>query len=675
MTITEGCALVTGASGTIGSAVVAGLASAGLDLIVSCRPGGEARCRERVEQSIGQRSHRRMHVEVVDFAHLDSLNDFVKRVRQRFAPCLRVVVQAAAVAPPKTRRLTADGLETTFHVNVLPVFAIMDGLLEVLHHNSPASVVNVASTDFGHVDLQDLQLERRRYSAQLAYGQSKAAVQLLTWEAAAQNLPHGGPPSIFYNAIHPGNVRSQMNRGRHTVDTPAIAASRVVWLAINAPRLRLTGTWWEMSRNGSGISEQLPRLYDASDQVRHDLWVLCSQKVHQGASVKVSSGRHEQQKRALNNTFSQQGSHHVPDTLAVAVKASDITHAATGASTRQTDMSVSKISAALRPGRNASVAWRDGSNVVEASRGNDAGYHQLWTENGFFVLNSVFSPGKVDAMANMVTSHMSRLLEASGANDTLACITSPGDEHCRPQPNSMGWTAFDIGADKTLRLLFDDVVTNMRVRRALKNVLGNNRPLSRNEVLVDTTVGWHQDLPNTVYRVYTKGMPTPWGRSEVDNSTHKIASVCMYLQDHTNDTHALTVKPGTHSSPPKHYPHQQTQAIIRMKTKSVPLHPQKGDVVIFDSRLAHRGADVAQRLKALRRVERHRILLTITFGQNKNRFTDRYERAFAARNLAVRSPQCAGDIEGHCAAQVVRDDLLANPLDAHQLSRRQPNPS
>ena len=217
---------------------MAGLGAAGLDVIVTARPGSETRCLEAAKRLWARRgvaSARSLAVEPVDFERLPSVRAFVAHV----------LVNAAAVGSP-SRRLTSSGLEETFQVNALGAYATMAGLAPLLRANAPASVVNVASSAASDLDLADLQLWRRKSPA---YRQSKAAMRAPTNQAAAQEQERQRGTSaavVYWNAVHPGDVGgTKMHRTRGH-DTACTGAVRAVWLGVHVPRLRLQGSWWQM---------------------------------------------------------------------------------------------------------------------------------------------------------------------------------------------------------------------------------------------------------------------------------------------------------------------------------------------------------------------------------------------------------------------------------------------
>lgn len=101
------------------------------------------------------------------------------------------------------RVVSTDGYEMTFALNHLNYFLLTNLLLDALKASAPARVVNVASGSHmgARMEFDDLQGEKR-YSGFRAYGQSKLANILFTYELA-RRLEGSG---VTVNALHPGYV-------------------------------------------------------------------------------------------------------------------------------------------------------------------------------------------------------------------------------------------------------------------------------------------------------------------------------------------------------------------------------------------------------------------------------------------------------------------------------------
>jgi NAD(P)-dependent dehydrogenase (short-subunit alcohol dehydrogenase family) len=103
----------------------------------------------------------------------------------------------------KARRLTVDGIETTFAVNHLGPFLLTNLLLDLIVRSAPARVVTVASIGHrrGTLDFDDLGYERG-YATMRAYSRSKLANILFANELARRLAGTG----VTSNSLHPGAV-------------------------------------------------------------------------------------------------------------------------------------------------------------------------------------------------------------------------------------------------------------------------------------------------------------------------------------------------------------------------------------------------------------------------------------------------------------------------------------
>ncbi|KAM7332421.1 hypothetical protein ACRRTK_009129 [Alexandromys fortis] len=120
-----------------------------------------------------------------------------------------LVCNAGTFALPWT--LTKDGLETTFQVNHLGHFYLVQLLQDVLCRSAPARVIVVSSeshrfTDIndssGKLDLSSLSPSQSDYWAMLAYNRSKLCNILFSNELHRRLSPRG----VTSNAVHPGNM-------------------------------------------------------------------------------------------------------------------------------------------------------------------------------------------------------------------------------------------------------------------------------------------------------------------------------------------------------------------------------------------------------------------------------------------------------------------------------------
>ena len=232
----ERVAVVTGATGAIGSAIATGIAACpGWEVVLVSRDGRKAK--QTVERIVNATRNRRVRYEAADVSRRAA----VEALAKRWQGSLHVLVNNAAVTP-KRREETPDGIELQFATNVLGYFWMIQAFAEILRRSAPARVVNVASYWAGDLELDDLEFKRRRYDNNAAYRQSKQADRMLTVPFAERLQPLG----VTVNACHPGDVPSTLshNLGFHGHHTPEEGARTPVWLATDPIGGKLTGKFF-----------------------------------------------------------------------------------------------------------------------------------------------------------------------------------------------------------------------------------------------------------------------------------------------------------------------------------------------------------------------------------------------------------------------------------------------
>jgi NAD(P)-dependent dehydrogenase (short-subunit alcohol dehydrogenase family) len=194
--------LVTGANQGIGKATAIALAEQGANVVILSRNPEKGRAALHDVQAASRGGKAELLV-----ADYSSLAD-VRRAADEFRAShkrLDVLVNNAGLIVPE-RHETAYGIEETFQVNHLAPFLLTNELLDLLKASAPARIVNVSSEAHRHASMHwdDLQFARTRYKAFRAYGQSKLANILFTYELA-RRLDGTG---VTANALHPGVVAS-----------------------------------------------------------------------------------------------------------------------------------------------------------------------------------------------------------------------------------------------------------------------------------------------------------------------------------------------------------------------------------------------------------------------------------------------------------------------------------
>jgi len=141
--------------------------------------------------------------ETLDLGSLASVRDFAERFKREHDSLHILVNNGGVMAPPK-RQVTADGFELQFGTNHLSHFALTAQLLPLLSEAKPARVVNLSSIAhrFGaSIHFDDLNWQRH-YQAFAAYGQSKLAMLMFTFELQRRSDAYGW--GLLSLAAHPG---------------------------------------------------------------------------------------------------------------------------------------------------------------------------------------------------------------------------------------------------------------------------------------------------------------------------------------------------------------------------------------------------------------------------------------------------------------------------------------
>ncbi|MGW4058479.1 SDR family NAD(P)-dependent oxidoreductase [Amycolatopsis sp. NPDC004747] len=196
--------LVTGAGGGLGAVTARELAATGARVVLAVRDPA------RVTPPPGDTEVRRL-----DLADLASVRAFAAG----WAGELDVLINNAGVmAVPYAK--TADGFETHLAVNHFGPFLLTNLLLP--HVTGRVVTVSSGLARRGRIRLDDLNWERRRYSALGAYNQSKLANLLFTHELQ-RRLTEAGRATLAV-AAHPGVARTGLDRHYRGVSAAVLKA-------------------------------------------------------------------------------------------------------------------------------------------------------------------------------------------------------------------------------------------------------------------------------------------------------------------------------------------------------------------------------------------------------------------------------------------------------------------
>jgi NAD(P)-dependent dehydrogenase (short-subunit alcohol dehydrogenase family) len=229
-------AVVTGATGAIGQALVAGLAQRNYKVILLIRD--EQKGIETISNIRNANSKANLEYRIVDL----SVQSEIKSIAKSWNESLDLLINNAAITP-LAREETQQGIELQFATNVLGYYWMVKHFTEILQESAPSRVVNVASYWAGGLDLSDLEFKTRSYHNHDAYRQSKQANRMLTPIQADQF----DPAKVTINACHPGDVNSKLsnNLGFGGSQSPSEGANTPLWLATSEDLFGTTGKYFE----------------------------------------------------------------------------------------------------------------------------------------------------------------------------------------------------------------------------------------------------------------------------------------------------------------------------------------------------------------------------------------------------------------------------------------------
>jgi NAD(P)-dependent dehydrogenase (short-subunit alcohol dehydrogenase family) len=198
--------MVTGASRGIGFYTARALALKGADVVVIGHHRG------RGEDAVARIHHADPHA-LATFIYTDlmdqsQIRELDRTFRERYDRLDVLVNNAGAFF--LRRAESPDGIERTFALNHLNYFLVTNLLLDLITGSAPARIVNVSSESHRgeRMHFDDLEFERRPYWGLRAYGESKLANLLFTYELDRRLECE----DVTVNALHPGFVNTHIGK-------------------------------------------------------------------------------------------------------------------------------------------------------------------------------------------------------------------------------------------------------------------------------------------------------------------------------------------------------------------------------------------------------------------------------------------------------------------------------
>lgn len=247
-------AVITGATGGLGYETALALAGAGARVIVTGRnPAKGAAALGAIRAT---HPGAEVHYDTLDLASLASIQDFAERFKRQHE-ALDILVNNGGVMAPPTRQVTADGFELQFGTNYLSHFALTAQLLPLLTQGRRARVVNLSSMAHrfaASIHFDDLN-GAHSYRAFAAYGQSKLAMLMFTFELQRRSDEHGW--GLLSLAAHPGLAATALLHNGQRLGGSSKGKGKAGWIE--------TFSGWMPSVLAQSASEgALPTLFSAT---------------------------------------------------------------------------------------------------------------------------------------------------------------------------------------------------------------------------------------------------------------------------------------------------------------------------------------------------------------------------------------------------------------------------
>ena len=226
-------AIITGATGGLGLETARVLASHGATVVLAGRD--QAKLAKASSLLSSAQPDASVQTAEVDLASLESIRKAAADLASRFPSIDLLINNAGLMMPPYG--LTKDGYELQFGTNHLGHFALTGLLIRQLLAAPGSRVVTVSSNAHraGRINFADLN-SARRYRRSTAYGQSKLANLMFTYEL--QRRLAAAQAQTIAVAAHPGTARTDLTRHLSALSNAAIGprlAPLTSWFVQDAP--------------------------------------------------------------------------------------------------------------------------------------------------------------------------------------------------------------------------------------------------------------------------------------------------------------------------------------------------------------------------------------------------------------------------------------------------------
>jgi len=211
--------LITGGTGGIGKQTALALAKLGAQVIVTgrSRASGEATVSELKQLSGSQQ----IDLLLADLSTQAGVRSLANQFTQNYGH-LDALINNAGLAAPQ-RRLTEDGVEADFAVNVIAPFLLTYLLMGRMKSSPSARVITLTGGEHpARIDLDNLEAERS-FVGLRTYSHAKLVMMAVMYEFAQR--VHGA--NVTINVCYPGNASTNMTKSVTPQMLPGLL--RLIW--------------------------------------------------------------------------------------------------------------------------------------------------------------------------------------------------------------------------------------------------------------------------------------------------------------------------------------------------------------------------------------------------------------------------------------------------------------
>ena len=240
--------VVSGASGGIGAAIVAGAAEAGATVLAVARSSAKL---DAARAALSAEAAQRVENRVCDLASVEAIDGLIESLRADGKPIDTLVNNVGVLF--NELELTGEGFETTYVTNLLGHYQLTEGILGAALFGAEPTIVNMASGGLYTVPQNTKLLnvtDPKRYVGKHAYGAHKRAQVALSGIWDKRLRPQGGRSYV----MHPGWVRTEGVKKALPVfyriqglvlRTGAEGADTALWLAAQRPEDSGRSIWFD----------------------------------------------------------------------------------------------------------------------------------------------------------------------------------------------------------------------------------------------------------------------------------------------------------------------------------------------------------------------------------------------------------------------------------------------